>query len=333
MVPVMMSKVEKGEWRVDRAAWDFANPYEWMEHTSRMPPLVITVAVNGGIHGKESHPALPELPEEIACQAQGAYEAGASVVHIHGRDLSNVTNCTSDAAVYREINALVREKCPEIIINNTTGGGPTVTDEARIACLDALPEMATLNLGPDMERFVLAARQPPLLHPRDAIEVDLCMPFTYGFIDSLAAAMQEKGIKPELEVYQPGQYWVSRGLAASGLISEPYCHQFVLGVQTGSYPTPWSVLSLLQELPAGSLFTVAATGKHQWPLVTFALILGGNVRVGLEDNLYERRGRKLRGNAEAVEKVVRLAGELGRPIATPAQARQMWGLSATPSSY
>ena len=106
-----------------------------------------------------------------------------------------------------------------------------------------------------------------------------------------------------------------------------------MGVQTAMYPTPWNVLALIQELPSESLFTVAAIGKYQWPLVTLGMLLGGHVRVGLEDNLYERRGRKLAGNGEAVEKVVRLAGEFGRPIATPAQAREMLGLSATPSSY
>jgi 3-keto-5-aminohexanoate cleavage enzyme len=193
--------------------------------------------------------------------------------------------------------------------------------------------MATLNLGPDMERFELAARKPPLPHPREALVVDMCMPFTYGFIDRLAGVMLEKGIKPELEIYQPGQYWVSRGLAERGLIKPPYSHQFVMGVQTAAYPTPWNILNMLQELPPDSVFTVAGVGKFQWPLVTMGIVLGGNVRVGLEDNLYERRGRKLKGNGEAVEKVVRLAAEFGRDIATPAQAREMLGLSATPSSY
>ncbi len=313
--------------------WDFADSQQWMRRTSKLPPLVITVAVNGGIQGKESHPALPELPAEIAAQAGEAYEAGAAVVHIHGRDPGNFTNCAEDPAVYLEINGLVRARCPEIIINNTTGGGPTTTMEARIACLDALPEMASLNLGPDMERFELAARKPPLPHPREAMLVDMCMPFTYGFIDQLATVMLEKGIKPELEMYHPGEYWVSRGLIERDLIKPPYAHQFVMGVQTCSYPTPWNVLEMLRELPPDSLFTVASIGKFQWPLATLAIMLGGNVRVGLEDNLYLSRGVKLKGNGEAVEKVVRLARELGREIATPAQAREMYGLSPTPSTY
>ena len=313
--------------------WDFGDPYQWMERTAKFSPLVITCAVNGGIQGKESHPALPELPQEIALQAQEAYEAGASIVHIHGRDPNDFTNCTTEPDAYREILGLVREKCPEMILNITTGGGPTTTDEGRIASLDAGPEMASLNIGPDMERFELAARRPPLPHPREAMVVDMCQPFTYGFIDRLAGVMLEKGIKPELEVYQPGQFRVSRGLAERELIRPPYCHQFVMGVQTGIYATPWNVLNMLQELPGDSLYTVAAVGKFQWPLVAMSIILGGNVRVGLEDNLYERRGRKWTGNGEAVDKVVRLAGEFGRAIATPAQARAMYGLSATASRY
>jgi len=313
--------------------WDYDDPYQWMERTTKFPPLIITVAVNGGIQGKESHPSLPELPDEIAAQAREAYEAGASIIHIHGRDPHDFTNCTDDPKVYREILGMVREKCPEMVLNITTGGGPTTTDEGRIATLDAGPEMASLNLGPDMERFELAARKPPLPHPREAMIVDMCMPFTYGFIDELAGVMLEKGIKPVLEMYQPGQYWVSRGLAERGLIKPPYAHQFVMGVQTASYPTPWNVMTLLRELPADSTFTVAGIGKYQWSLAATSIILGGNVRVGLEDNLYLKRGQKLKGNGEAVEKVVRLAAELGREVATPAQTRQMLGLSATPSSY
>jgi 3-keto-5-aminohexanoate cleavage enzyme len=313
--------------------WDYDDPYQWMERTAKFPPTIITVAVNGGIHGRESHPALPERPEDIAAQAEEAYVAGASVIHIHGRDPGNYGDCTNDPEVYREINGLVRERCPEIVINNTTGGGPTTTMEGRLACLDAMPEMATLNLGPDMERFELAARRPPLEHPREAVTVDMCISFTYGFVDEIAGTMLEKGIRPEMEVYQPGQYWVGRGLIAEGLVKPPYVHQFVMGVQTSIFPTPQNVMAMLRELPSDSVFAIAGIGKFQWPLIALALILGGNVRVGLEDNLYLNRGRKLAGNGEAVEKAVRLAREFGREIATPAQAREMLGVPATPSSY
>lgn len=313
--------------------WDFSDPHEWMARSHKLPPMAITCALNGGIQGKESHPALPELPHEIAAQAREACEAGASIVHIHGRDRGNYTNCTDDPEVYREILGLVREQCPDAVLNMTTGGGPTTTMEGRLAVLESRPEMASLNLGPEMGRYALPARQSPLLHPREATTVDMLIPATFGFIDRLAESMLEKGIKPECEVYQPGHVGVSRSLIKSGLLKPPYAHQLVMGVQAFSNATPWNLIDLLRELPAGSLFTVAATGKFQLPMVTMAIILGGNVRVGLEDNLYLRRGLKLKGNGEAVEKVVRLAEELGRTIATPAQTRAMLGLSATPSSY
>ena len=127
--------------------WDFSDPYRWMEHTAKFPPLIITCAVDGGIHGKEGHPVLPELPEEIADQSQEAYEAGASIVHIHGRDPANLTDCTEDPTVYREILGMVRDRCPDMILNITTGGGPTTTDEGRVSILDSEPEMASLNLA------------------------------------------------------------------------------------------------------------------------------------------------------------------------------------------
>jgi 3-keto-5-aminohexanoate cleavage enzyme len=318
---------------MDDHLWDYADTYEWMERTSKFPPMVVTVAVNGGIHGQESHPALPETPEEIAAQAQEAYAAGASIVHIHGRDPDNRTDCTGDPEVYREINGRVRELCPDIIINNTTGGGPSVTMAGRIACLDAMPEMASLNLGPDMSRYRLAARKAPLAHPREALVIDECTSFTYGIIEELATVMREKGIKAEMELYQPGQYWVSRSLIEQGLLQPPFVHQFVMGAQTSIFPTPENLLAMIRELPADSLFSVIGLGKFQWPLVTMGIIMGGNVRVGLEDNLYLNRGEKLSGNGAAVEKVVRIAGEFGRAIATPAQARAMVGVPAVPSSY
>lgn len=313
--------------------WDYGDNHAWMRRAPIQDPLIITCALNGGIQGKESHPALPEHPEEIAAQAYAAYNAGASIVHIHGRDPSSWGDCTNDPAVYREINALVRERCPDIIINNTTGGGPTTTDEARIACLDAMPEMASINMGPDMSRFQIAERPPTMDCPRPAMEVDICLPFTYGFIEKLAGAMQERGIRPEMEIYQPGQYWVSQDLIDKGLVATPYVFQFVMGSQTGIYPTPRNLLHMVSELPRDAVFSVIGIGKFQWSMAAMGVLLGGNVRVGLEDNLYLMRGQKLTDNAEAVAKVVRLASELNRPVATPTQAREIYGLSPVPSSY
>lgn len=315
-------------------SWDYLNTYEWCKRApAGHNPLIITVAINGGVQGKESNDALPETPQEIAQSAYEAYNAGASVIHIHGRDPKCLYKCTGDYSVYQEINSRVREKCPQILINNTTGGGPTTTMEERYRCLDARPELASLNMGPDMSKLKLVARKPPIIHPRDAVVVDDCVPFTYGIIAKLAAVMQEKGIKPEMEMYHAGQYWVSQDLIAQGLIKPPYNFQFVMGYQTSPYPTPQNLIDMVRDMPKQSVFSVIGIGKYQWVLTTLGIILGGNVRVGMEDNVYMRRGEKLKSNAEAVEKIVRIARELGREIATPAQAREILGVSAVPSSY
>jgi 3-keto-5-aminohexanoate cleavage enzyme len=310
--------------------FEYGDSQEYMERVRRssLAPLVITCALNGGVQGKEMNEALPETPADIAEQAKEAYDAGACIVHIHGRDPDNLPMSAEDADVYREINARVRELCPELIINNTTGGGPGMSMESRIHCLEARPELASLNLGPDMSRFRLPARPAPLPNPHDEIVYDDCIPFTYGFIRRLAETMHELGIKPEMETYQPGHFWVSSDLVASGLLEPPYLYQFVMGYQTSSYPTAAGLAHLVGELPADSVFFVCGVGQFQLPMTTMSILMGGHVRVGLEDNVYYSRGRKFRGNGEAVERVVRIAGELNREIATPAQARELLGLGA-----
>jgi 3-keto-5-aminohexanoate cleavage enzyme len=314
--------------------WRYGDTREYLERVrAGMPPLIVTCAVNGGIQGRESHPALPETPEQIADQAAEAYAAGASIVHIHGRDPANLANGARDAEVFLETNRLVRERCPDLVINNTTGGGPTTTMDDRYRCLQARPELASLNMGPDMSRFRLPARREPLPHPHDELVYDDCIPFTYGIIRRLAELMRTLGIKPEMEVYHPGQMWAVNDVVDAGLLEPPYMCQFVMGYQTSSFATPDHLMLLVRELPAGAIFFVCGIGWHQLPMTTLSILLGGHVRVGLEDNLYYRRGRKLEGNGEAVARAVRIAGELNREVATPAQARAMLGLAAAPSRY
>jgi 3-keto-5-aminohexanoate cleavage enzyme len=306
-----------------------ADTYEWMEKLrGGFGPMIVTCALNGGVQGKESNPALPETPEEIAQAAYDAWNAGAAAVHVHARDPENLADCTQRSDVFLEINARIRERCPDLIVNNTTGGGPTVTMEARYEGLEARPELASLNLGPDMSRFRIPPRPEPLAHPHEGFLYDDCIPFTYGIVEQLARRMRERGIKPELEVYQPGQFWVSRFLIDEQLIDPPYLHQFVMGYQTSSFPTPWSLAELVRDLPDGSIFSVCGIGPFQLPMTTMSILLGGHVRVGLEDNIYYARGRKLTGNGEAVERVIRIANELNRDVATPAQARELLGIGA-----
>lgn len=311
----------------------FTDSYKWMEYESDKDPLIITVAVNGGIQGKELLDKIPETPDEIAIETCEAYKVGASVVHVHGRNPNNLAVCTEDPDVYREINYKIRAKCPDIIINNTTGAGMTTPMEARYRCLEAKPELASLNMGPDMSKFKLPPRKPPLLHPHNGWEFDGCIPFTYKSINKLIKIMIDNDIKPEMEMYHPGQYWVSRELIQQGLIKPPYLFQFVMGVQTSIFPTPWNLITMARELPDQSIFCVAGIGKYQWQMIAMSIMLSGHIRVGFEDNLYLKRGQKLKSNAEAVEKAVRIAKELNRPIATPAQAREIMGISPTSRIY
>jgi len=316
------------------ATWNHVNSYEWMEKLrGGFDPVVITCAIDGGIQGKEANPAIPETPKELARQAREAYDAGASMVHVHGRDPDKLWETCLNPEVLLEVNGLIRQECPDLIINNTTGGGPTSTMEDRFRCLEARPEMASLNMGPDMSKFQLKERPAPLSHPHESLSFDICLPFTYGIIEQLASKMNEMGVKPEMEMYHGGNYWVSEDLIGLGLVKPPYVFQFVMGYQTSVWPTPQNLIDLVRDLPSGSIFFVAGIGLYQLPLTTLGIILGGHVRVGLEDNVYYSRGRKFSGNGETVERAVRIARELNREVATPAQARQILGLSSVPSSY
>lgn len=319
---------------MNEAYWDYSKSDAFMAAVQRgMPPAMICVACNGGIQGKEYNESIPESADEIADSVHEAYVAGASMVHVHARDPRNLPNGARRAEDWIEVNSKIRQRCPDIIINNTTGGDLEMTMEERLSCLDANPEVASLNLTPDMSRFKLKAREAPLSSPRGELEYDGCVPFTYGLIEKFAEEMAKRNIKPEMEIYHPGGIWVIKDLIGKKLVKKPYLIQTVMGVQTSSQPTPDNVFQLLKELPDTTFWLCSGIGPFQMPIVTYAAIMGGHVRVGLEDNIYYARGRKLKSNAESVGKVRRIVEELGRDIATPAQAREMLGLSRTPSSY
>jgi 3-keto-5-aminohexanoate cleavage enzyme len=317
-----------------KLAWHYADTFEFMEQTrSGFPPAMICVAINGGIQGKETHDKLPENPDEIADAVHAAYEAGASMVHVHARDPRDLTLGARRTPDWQEVNHKIRERCPDIVVNNTTGGDLQMNMEERLSCLDALPDIASLNLTPDMSRFTMKARVAPLPHPRPQTEIDVCIPFTYGIVENFAAEMKKRGIKPEMETYHPGGSWVIRDLIDRRLVEPPYLIQTVMGAQTASYPTPENVLQLLKDLPEQTVWLCSGIGPFQLPLTTLALLMGGHARVGLEDNLYHSRGRKFVDNAESVKRAVRIAEELNRKISTPAETRKLLGLPATPHRW
>jgi 3-keto-5-aminohexanoate cleavage enzyme len=316
-----------------KSTFRYTDSYEFMEKIrSGMPPLIVCVACNGGVQGKEANEHIPETPEEIAESVGAAYDAGAAMVHVHAREKQDLTRCAGTTGEWREVLSSIRERCPDIIINATTGGGPDMTMDERLTSVFAGPEVASLNLAPEMTKFHLRERPASLPNPRPAMDIDQCISYTHGQIEQFAQEMKARGVKPELEVYHTGCASVVRFLIEHGLLEKPYWIQTVMGTQTGSLPTVQSVLDLLRDLPDDTMWLCSAIGAFQLPLTTLATLMGGHVRVGLEDNVYYKRGRKATGNRELVERAVRVSHELGRDIATPAQARGMLGLGQ-PSAY
>jgi 3-keto-5-aminohexanoate cleavage enzyme len=311
--------------------FDYLDSYEYMGRLrTGFPPLIICIACNGGVHGKEYNLALPESADEIAQSAFEAYKAGASMVHIHARDPDYLSQGAKNTGSWIEVNRKVREKCPDIIINNTTGGGPTSTMEERLSCLDAGPEIASLNVTPDMVKFTLKPRESPLPDPRPELHIDHCTPFTYKIVTEFASEMKKRNIKPEIETYHPGGAWVINHLIKEGLVEQPYWIQTVMGYQSSSYPTVDNVLQMLHDLPKNSFWLCSGIGVHQLQMTTLATLMGGHVRVGLEDNVYYAKGQLIQSNAQVVERAVRIAKELNREVAIPTQAREMLGLPQTP---
>jgi len=313
--------------------WRYAHANDYLDALrGGMPPVIICCAVNGGIQGKEYNASIPETPEEIAEAAHAACEAGASMIHVHARNPETRWKGATTTDTWWEVNRRIRARCPDAIINNTTGADFYVDMEDRQSCLDARPEVASLNLSPDMSEFTLKARPSSFEHPRPEELIDACIPFTFGQIREFASAMKTRGIKPELETYHTGSLRLVNHLIERDLLEPPYWIQTVMGYQASSLPTVDNVVQLLREMPDGALWLCSGIGRHQLPMTTLAMLMGGHVRVGLEDNIYYRRGEPA-DNAQLVERAVRIARELNREVAAPAQARDMLGLSEAPTTY
>lgn len=277
-----------------------------------MQKLIITAALTGGIHGKEANPALPEQPDEIINAAYECYNAGAAIVHIHARDKEG--RQTASKEIFTEINEGIRSRCP-LIVQNTTGG-PGLPIEKRISSLDAQPDSASLNCGTVV--FFYQGKELPFINLRHEIE-------------AFAQAMIERNIKPELEVYNPSMFLEVENLIAKRLLKPPYYINLVMGVNGmgGFAGTPENLLTMIRHLPSGSIFNVSGIGKYQLAMNTMAILSGGHVRIGLEDTVFYAKGILAQSNAQLVERIVRLARELGRDIASPKEAREILGIGAT----
>ncbi len=274
--------------------------------------VVITASLNGAFVNKEMNPSVPEQPDEIAQASLECYNAGAAIVHIHARDEQGKPCSTKEK--FAEIQAAVRGKCREVIVQFSTGGGTNLTIEERVSCLDADPEMASLNMGTLMRQTGANAGQPFSNMTKD--------------IEAWAAKMKALHIKPEMECYSQSMYRDVRNLIKKELIEPPYYVNFVLGMmhQGAIEATPETLVSMYQFLPEGCYFNTTATGAAELPLTTMAMIMGGCVRVGLEDNIYYSRGLLAKSNAELVERTVRIAEELNLQPVGPDEAREILGV-------
>ena len=313
-------------------AWNYSDPYEYMRRVSKreMAPLIISVAVTGG-SGKEENPNVPESSEEQAQQTYEAYQAGATCVHIHAKDETGALG-VADPARFREINGRIRDLCPEIIIGNSTGAGLTVPREEVLNILDAEPEICSLNLGPIPVRKLQKRREPPLRGREEEKLVDLVFPITFGEQESIAKKALEKGVKAELEIHNGAQFGSAQNLIRQGLVQKPYWFQLIFSPRH-EQPSLLSFATMANCLPPESMFSVIGLGPYQLPMNTLSIVMGGHVRVGFEDNLYYRKGELAKSNAQFVERIVRIAKELDRDIATPVQAREILGISKIPKQY
>lgn len=319
--------------------WDYSDMKEYRRMVNRQefPPLILSVALTGGVHGKELNPNLPETPDEQAAHALEARKAGASIVHVHARDPNKgYASPSTNPDDYRKINKKIRELCPDVIINNTTGGGlGDLTTEARMGSLFADPEVASLNLGPLAWRALLKKREAPLTGRDQEVLMDSIWPPTvsWGETEMFAKKMEERNIKPELEIYHQGQFQLLYNLVDRNLVKPPYMLQFVMGAPSAEMPTAANLVSMLSHVPKGSAVSVIGIGAFQVQISTIAIAMGLNVRVGLEDNIYYRKGELAKSNAQLVERTARIAKELNREIATPEEARKILNLPSTPRVY
>jgi 3-keto-5-aminohexanoate cleavage enzyme len=267
--------------------------------------LILTCAIVGAETTREQTAFLPITPDEMAADAELCARAGAAVIHLHVRD--DQGRPCQDPERFREVERKIRERC-EVIVQYSTGGAVGTPIEKRLAPLDNAPEMATLttgtvNFGDEIFENSLPA------------------------VRALARRMLEQKIKPELEIFDYGMLDNAQILIGEGLLQAPYHFDFVFGVPGALAARPEHLVQMRNLLPPECTWQVAAVGRHQLPMTTIAMAMGAHVRVGLEDNIYYSKGR-LAQNHELVERAARMASELGRPIATAAEARELLSIRA-----
>jgi 3-keto-5-aminohexanoate cleavage enzyme len=278
--------------------------------------IIVTVAPTSNFHGKEANPALPEQPKEIAEEVQRCLNAGAAIAHIHARDINGKP--TNDVNVFKEIKSEILAKAPSIITQFSTA--PAMVPESHIddglQVLDALPEMASLDCG--LMQAYPGKFVKPTLWDRD-------------WLRNAGRMMKERNIKPELEIFNHAQLEdVLNIFIPEGVIDAPPSLTFVFGMQKinqGSIQFSMENLThMVRKLPNNALFGAMGIAAQQHRATIASLLMGGNVRVGFEDNIYFRKGELAKSNAQLVERIVGIATDLGYEIASPDEAREILGI-------
>ena len=301
-----------------------------------MAKRIVTAAVTGGIHTPTMSPYLPLTPEQIANDAIKAHKAGAAVVHIHARDPQTGKPC-GDMAVYGEIFDRIRSVCDPVLCATTGGAiGMPVADRIRVVPTHH-PELASFNAGSvnfglfdipekmNVDEWRFDWEKPYLYATKDLVYTN-----TFAGLEEFARLFTESGTKPEAEIFDSGMINNLVYLLQRGLLKKPLYLQFVMGILGGIPATIENVMFLAQtaQRAFGNDFqwSVCAAGRFQMSMCVAALLMGGHVRVGLEDSLLVDRGVMAKSSAEQVEKIVRIMGELGFEPATPNEAREILGL-------
>jgi 3-keto-5-aminohexanoate cleavage enzyme len=274
-----------------------------------MQKLIITAAITGSRITRELAPYIPITPEEIVQSAIECRDAGAAVVHIHVRDPKTGLG-TQDVNLFRQVVEPLRKKTDLVLCLTTSGiPGRNLPIEERLAPLELEPELASLDAGS--------------INLGGSVFIN-----TPEFLEAAATRMKEKGVKPELEVFDVGMMVTCLRMRDQGYLEDPLHFQFVLGTPWGSPATPKSLLHLTDYLPTSSTWSIIGIGKGHLPMSMMGLITGGHIRVGMEDNIFYEKGVQAKSNAQFVERIIRIAGDFGREVATPEEARKILGLKS-----
>lgn len=297
---------------------------------------IITCAVTGSVHIPTMSDYLPITPQQIAENALGAAKAGAAVIHIHARHPENGMP-VSDPKVFEEIISRIRDKNKDVVLCLTTGGGAGMTVDERVAVVPKFkPPLASCNAGSiNWGIFAIAEKYKEFKYPWEPVLLELTKGYIFqnSFTDlmKMTEIMNENGTKPELEVYDVGHLYNLAFLMQKGYIKPPIYLQFATGILGGIQSNPYDLMTLHNAADrifgAGNYkWSVMGAGKFEFPVCTLGALLGGNVRVGMEDNLYVSKNVLAKNNAELVAKMARILGEFNLEPATPEEAREMLGL-------